>query len=124
MTSPYLQRQIIKDLPLSRRSILRGAAGSIGVASTLGLGQFSFAENGLEKSAQSSFDLVSSDISPRASDPLWGMAMSYGEKRLDLIDLDNSQIIHSIEGFEASHAITPIEHLNRFVVHGYRGDDG
>ena len=120
MTSPYLQRQIIKDLPLSRRSILRGAAGSIGVASTLGLGHFSFAEDGLEKNAQSSFDLVSSDISPRASDPLWGMAMSYGEKRLDLIDLDNSQIIHSIEGFEASHAITPIEHLNRFVVHGYR----
>ena len=48
------------------------------------------------------------------------MAMSYGEDRLDLIDLDNSQILHSFEDFDATHAVVPIEHLNRFVIHGYR----
>jgi len=48
------------------------------------------------------------------------MAMSYGEDRLDLIDLDGSQILHTFEGLDASHAITPVEHLNRFVIHGYR----
>jgi len=120
MTSPHLQFQIIKDLPISRRSILRGAASSIGAATTFGLGRFALAASNPAKLTQAPSDLVSETISSRANDPLWGMAMSYGEKRLDLIDLDNAQIIHSIEGFEASHAITPIEHLNRFVVHGYR----
>jgi len=107
-------------LPISRRSILRGAASSIGAATTFGLGRFALAASNPAKLTQAPSDLVSETISSRANDPLWGMAMSYGEKRLDLIDLDNAQIIHSIEGFEASHAITPIEHLNRFVVHGYR----
>ena len=51
---------------------------------------------------------------------LWGMAMAFGEDRLDLIDLDGSQIVHSFEGLDASHAITPIEHLNRFIIHGLK----
>ena len=53
---------------------------------------------------------------------MWGVAMAYGEGRLDLIDLDNSRMLHSFEGIRATHAITPIEALNRFVIHGHRAD--
>jgi len=120
MTGPQLEHQFIKDITLSRRKILRGAAAGMGVASAMGLSHIAAASNRPKTLQQSPFELVSSDFSTGANDPLWGMAMSYGEKRLDLIDLDNSQILHSMTDFEASHAITPIEHLNRFVVHGYR----
>ena len=120
MTDLKIERQFIRDLPLSRRNILRGAVSSIGAASTLGMVHTAFASNPLKELESPSSELFSNDFSVGANDPLWGMAMSYGEERLDLIDLDNSKILHSITDFEASHAITPIEHLNRFVVHGYR----
>jgi len=119
MTTPHIQHQFIKDLPVSRRGVLRGAVGSVGLAAGLGMsGMVSAAPQKLTH--QTPFDLISDNILPDAKAPLWGMAMAYGEKRLDLIDLDNSQILHSISGFEATHAITPVEHLNRFVIHGYR----
>ena len=57
-------------------------------------------------------------VSDAVSDRLWGVALAFGEDRLDLIDLDNNRLLHSFEGLRATHAITPIEHLNRFVVHG------
>ena len=53
---------------------------------------------------------------------MWGVAMTYGGGRLDLIDLDNSKILHSFDGIRATHAITPVESLNRFVIHGHRSD--
>ena len=53
---------------------------------------------------------------------MWGVAMAYGQGRLDLIDLDNNRLLHSFEGIRATHAITPIESLNRFVIHGHRAD--
>ena len=120
MSGLNIQHQIVKDLPLSRRKILRGAASTIGVAAAIGSGGIAFSKSKTEILNQTPLDLLSRNILDDIDNRLWGMAMSYGEKRLDLIDLDQSQIIHSIEGFEASHAITPIEHLNRFVVHGYR----
>jgi len=120
MTGQQLEHQFIKDLPLSRRKVLRNAMGGMGIVSTIGLSHMALASELSKTPRQSPLELLSNDFSTGNNDPLWGMAMSYGEKRLDLIDLDNSQILHSITGFEASHAITPIEHLNRFVVHGYR----
>jgi len=33
-----------------------------------------------------------------------------------------NRLLHSFEGIRATHAITPIESLNRFVVHGHRQD--
>ena len=120
MTTPHLDRQYIKDLPVSRRSLLRGAAGGVGLAAGLGMSGFASAAAPQKPTLQKPFELVSDNILPNAKTPLWGMAMAYGEQRLDLIDLDNSQILHSMSGFQASHAITPIEHLNRFVIHGYR----
>ncbi len=59
-------------------------------------------------------------VSDAVSDRLWGVALAFGEDRLDLIDLDNNRLLHSFEGLRATHAITPIEHLNRFVVHGQK----
>lgn len=50
----------------------------------------------------------------------WGVALAYGESRLDLIDLDAATILATFEGLRATHAITPVESLNRFVVHGHR----
>ena len=114
-----MERQYIKDVPISRRILIGGVAGSAGLAA-MGTARLARAETPSLTGSQVPFDLVSSQFAVKDTDPLWGMAMSYGEKRLDLIDLDNSKIVHSIEGFEASHAITPVEHLNRFVIHGYK----
>lgn len=102
-------KQYITDAPVSRRTFLN--AGGMALAS-LALPRQAFANQRLETQT------IVSD----ATVPLWGMAMAYGEGRLDIIDLDGSQILHSFEGFHASHAITPIEHLNRFVIHGVRFD--
>jgi len=120
MTTPHLQRQYIKDLPVSRRTTLRWVAGGATLAAGLEMSGLTSAATPKTPALQAPFELVSDNILPDAKAPLWGMAMAYGEKKLDLIDLDNSQILHSISGFEASHAITPVEHLNRFVIHGYR----
>lgn len=100
-------KQYVVDAPVSRRSFL--AASGLALAS-LGFAPAAYANQKLETET-----LISV-----ASPPLWGMAMAYGEGRLDVIDLDGSQILHSFEGFRATHAITPIEHLNRFVIHGAR----
>ena len=112
-----MELQFIKDAPVTRRALIGGFMGSAGLAA---MGTARSAAAQISSKAQAPFDLVSSQFAVKDTDPLWGMAMSYGEKRLDLIDLDNSKIVHSIEGFEASHAITPVEHLNRFVIHGYK----
>ena len=61
-------------------------------------------------------------VQEKDSEQLWGVAMAYCQGRLDLIDLDNNRLLHSFEGIRATHAITPIESLNRFVVHGHRHD--
>jgi len=37
MTTPHIQHQFIKDLPVSRRGVLRGAVGSVGLAAGLGM---------------------------------------------------------------------------------------
>ena len=116
MTRAPLQ-QYIQDVSLSRRTLIGGA--TLGLSAAL-LPAAAFARDTTTFSPQSPKSLVTNGKAPNPNDPLWGMAMSYGEKRLDLIDLDGSQILHSFEGFDASHAIIPIEHLNRFVIHGYR----
>ena len=107
-SSDQFLKQIIADAPLSRRTVL--AAGGL---SLLALG--------FSGRAQASEALITDGVA-EAGEPLWGMAMAYGEGRLDIIDLDGSQILHSFEGFRATHAITPVEHLNRFVIHGARID--
>ena len=101
-----LVTQFIADAPLSRRTVL-----ATGGAALLSLGA--------SGSAFANDKLIVDGV--RADDePLWGMAMAYGEGRLDIIDLDGAKILHSFEGFRATHAITPVEHLNRFVIHGAR----
>ena len=107
-SSDQFLKQIISDAPLSRRTVL--TAGGL---SLLALG--------FSGRAQASEALITDGVA-EAGEPLWGMAMAYGEGRLDIIDLDGSQILHSFEGFRATHAITPVEHLNRFVIHGARTD--
>ena len=59
-------------------------------------------------------------VQKKGVDRLWGVAMAYCQGRLDLIDLDGNRLLHSFEGIRATHAITPIESLNRFVIHGHR----
>jgi len=125
MTQTPLDHQYIQDVPISRRSLLQrgGQSLALGMAASLSpavLAQPAYAKTNQHPISQNPKNLLTKTIAADPKAPLWGMAMSYGEKRLDLIDLDNSQIVHSFEGFEASHAIIPIEHLNRFVVHGYR----
>jgi len=78
MTGPQLQHQFIKDISVSRRKILRGAAGGMGAASAMSLSQIAAASNHSKPLQQSPFELVSSNFSSRANDQPWGMAMSYG----------------------------------------------
>lgn len=61
-------------------------------------------------------------VQKKEAERMWGVAMAYCQGRLDLIDLDNNRLLHSYEGIRATHAITPIESLNRFVIHGHRHD--
>ena len=118
-TPTHTRHQYIQDIALSRRSVLHGAAGAVMFGAAAGLPSSLLAAPAPIKLQMPEFLLTDKNAGIGDS-PLWGMAMSYGEDRLDLIDLDNSTILHSFEGFEASHAIIPVEHLNRFVVHGYR----
>ena len=114
-----VNHQFIQDLPLSRRGVIRGAGSALALGAAFSLPSHLLAETVSIKPQEP--ELLFTDKNSAGGDsPLWGMAMSYGERRLDLIDLDNSRILHSFEGFQASHAIIPVEHLNRFVVHGYR----
>ena len=126
MTRHHPQTQYIRDITPTRRQILKGGLMGIGGAA---ITTHAFAyqnQTGENKSAipqpsqQNPEFLFAEDGKPSASDPLWGMAMAYGENRLDLIDLDGSQILHSFKSFDASHAVIPIEATNRFVIHGYR----
>ena len=123
MRKSPVSHQYILDLPLSRRNVLRAttltAGAALGFQANL-LAQSAVAREASPIKAQKPEFLFSEKTGENLNSPLWGMAMSYGEKRLDLIDLDNSRILHSFTGFQASHAIIPVEHLNRFVVHGYR----
>ena len=107
----HVHKQYIRDLPLNRRGVLK----SMGAAATIAA--LTPATSVL---AQSKPEQLRGDQFTASGPNLWGMAMSYGEDRLDLIDLDGSQIVHSFDGLDASHAITPVEHLNRFIIHGYR----
>jgi len=59
-------------------------------------------------------------VHPSLDTAPWGMALIYGEGKLDLLDLDTSTLLHTFEGLRATHAVTPVESLNRFVVHGHR----
>ena len=114
-----VNHQYIQDPPLSRRGVLRGAGSILTLGAAIGFPSHLLAESASIKPQVPEF-LFTDKKSDVGDSPLWGMAMSYGEKRLDLIDLDNSRILHSFQGFQASHAIISVEHLNRFVVHGYR----
>lgn len=118
MQKSKLEHQHILDVSVSRRKTITTAA-SLGLSLTA-LPHVSWAQETSPLTTTVPEFLLSSGPGGKPDDPLWGVAMSYGEKQLDLIDLDNSQILHSFKGFDASHAIIPVEHLNRFVVHGYR----
>lgn len=107
--SDKLLSQYIAAEPVSRRTFL--AAGGASLALIGGRARAYAAEQ-----------LTSQEYGTDANAPKWGMAMAYGEGRLDIIDLDGAKILHSFEGFRATHAITPVEHLNRFVIHGARID--
>ena len=116
MTRRPVDIQFIQDATVTRRKFLKHSSLALSAAAITGTAR---AKAAIKHSAQSPSPLISKGTQNEA-DPLWGMAMSYGEDRLDLIDLDNSQIMHSFEDFDATHAVVPIEHLNRFVIHGYR----
>jgi len=109
-------KQYIGDLPRTRRSLLKTMGQAAAVSALAPLGP-AFAQSRLSAPETKSLPV---DVYEDNGPAHWGMAMSYGEDRLDLIDLDGSQILHTFEGLDASHAITPVEHLNRFVIHGYR----
>ncbi len=112
-----LNTQVISDFDPKKRKTLNYMMGA--TALTVGLG--GRAAYASEKPPHMTPEfLLSQDGTPQDDAPLWGLAMSYGEKRLDLIDLDGSQILHSFEGFHANHAIIPVEALNRFIIHGAR----
>ena len=114
---PRFHRQYIQDLPLGRRGVLKALGGGAALSALAPVSP-AFARKP-ERIPVSDGALRNKIIGESALD-LWGMAMSFGEDRLDLIDLDGSQIVHSFEGLDASHAITPIEHLNRFIIHGFK----
>ena len=102
---PQIEIETVAEEDLSRRSFLQ--QGSACVAGGLMLPAL------IE-------DLVVKSVNKTARDQMWGVAMAYGAGRLDLIDLDNAQLLHSFEGIRATHAITTVESLNRFVIHGHR----
>ena len=105
---PQIEIKTVAEADLSRRSFLQ--QGSACVAGGLLLPKL------LDE------QLAVRQVQKKQSDQMWGVAMSYGAGRLDLIDLDNARLLHSFEGIRATHAITPIESLNRFVIHGHRAD--
>ncbi len=105
---PQLQIETVPEEDISRRSFLQ-----MGGACLAG---------GLLLPSMINGPLAAQILQPEKIDRMWGVAMAYGEGRLDLIDLDDSSLLHSFEGIRATHAITPIESLNRFVIHGHRAD--
>ena len=105
--------ETINEEDVSRRSFLQ--TGSACLAGGLLLPKFIHGQ--LDQQQLDIQQLQEND-----GDRMWGIAMAYGGGRLDLIDLDNAKLLHSFEGIRATHAITPIESLNRFVIHGHRAD--
>lgn len=105
---PQLELETVAEEDISRRSFLQ--QGSACVAAGLILPKLIDEQ------------LVFKQVKKKTNDQLWGVALAYGAGRLDLIDLDNARLLHSFEGIRATHAITPIESLNRFVIHGHRAD--
>ena len=61
-------------------------------------------------------------IPRRKNSGIVGIAMATSREnnrfRVDLISLKNSRVITTFHDFHASHAVVPVEHLNRFFVHG------
>jgi len=105
---PQIEIETVPEEDVSRRSFLQ--TGSACIAGGLLLPKL------LQQ------QLVVKQVQDQQQQQMWGVAMAYGEGRLDLIDLDNAKLLHSFEGIRATHAITPIESLNRFVIHGHRSN--
>lgn len=101
--------EAIEDVDFSRRSFLQAGAGGVAAGLMLPL-------------AQEALNMRS--VNAPTNTDQWGVALAYGQGRLDLIDLDQSKLLHSFGGLRATHAITPVEHLNRFVVHGRDTNSG
>jgi len=103
---PQIEIETVPEEDLSRRSFLQ--QGSACLAGGLLLPKL------IDEA------LAFKQVQEQEVERMWGVALAYGEGRLDLIDLDNNRLLHSFDGIRATHAITPIESLNRFVVHGHR----
>ena len=114
---PQIEIEMVNEEDVSRRSFLQ--TGSACLAGGLLLPKFF---NGQFDQEQQDQKLDIKQLQENDGDRMWGVAMAYGGGRLDLIDLDNAKLLHSFEGIRATHAITPIESLNRFVIHGHRAD--
>ena len=105
---PQIEIETVAEEDMSRRSFLQQGSACVAggfVLSTLVDQPLNFRQ-----------------INAKSVDRMWGVALAYCEGRLDLIDLDNSRLLHSFQGIRATHAITPIESLNRFVIHGHRAN--
>ena len=100
--------ETVRDADFNRRGFLKAGLCCATVATCLSP-TMSYADND---------ELKFQQLNDGAENRLWGVALAYGEDKLDLIDLDNNKLLHSFSGLRATHAITPIEHLNRFIVHG------
>lgn len=95
----------------SRRKFLQtSAAGAVGGAILSDLWQ------GTSRAAQT-LDPAPGGINLRGV--LMATSSANGILRLDVISLRDNQILATFEGIEATHAVVPVEHLNRFFVHGY-----
>ena len=100
--------ETVQDADFSRRGFLKAGLSCASLATFLAPA-VSFADTE---------ELNFKQLQNGQANRLWGVALAYGEDKLDLIDLDNNKLLHSFAGLQATHAITPIEHLNRFIVHG------
>ena len=85
---PQLQIETVPEEDISRRSFLQ-----MGGACLAG---------GLLLPSMINGPLAAQILQPEKIDRMWGVAMAYGEGRLDLIDLDDSSLLHSFEGIRAS----------------------
>lgn len=92
---------------VSRRRFIQTAA--VGAAGSLMLGQ---------RRQQPGI----AEVSARSADSLQGVLLATSKfdtsSRLDLISLQENRLLATFERIEASHAVVPVEALNRFFVHG------
>ncbi len=88
-----------KPRDISRRGFLRGS-----IAATVGV------------------SMLGGELRGESSTGLVGVAMVTSREkdrfRVDLISLRSGRILHTFQDFHASHAVVPVEGLNRFFVHG------